>query len=266
MLQNLNIPTQMRRMTHAQTSNLGERIAEALLNPKSGVPSSDALMTSLGTDIASETRNFDLRVRLDRTNAFTQAKGKLEKERDDHVRALRRGLQTIHREPEKTVLPARREAALLLQEILDRRPKKFESMGAGENSTHLKYFFEDCDVPSAQKALEEADLMRLYTSLKEVQAAFSQVVREQEEVEAKEASLPPAENPKNLPLLHEIKQTLVRHLVLAMDNLDYLAGKGHDPYVALAERCLLIFTEAGLVVKIRQTREVKKAARAQLAN
>ncbi len=51
-------------------------------------------------------------MRLDRTNAFTQRKAELEKERDDYLKAIRRGLQPVLREPEKTVLPTRRAAAV----------------------------------------------------------------------------------------------------------------------------------------------------------
>jgi hypothetical protein len=52
MLKNFAIPAEMRRMSHAQTSNVG-----------------------------------------DRTNVFTQRKAKLEKERDDSLKAIRRGEQ-----------------------------------------------------------------------------------------------------------------------------------------------------------------------------
>jgi len=196
-----NIPTEMRRMSHAQTSNLGERIGIELRDPATGVPPSDTGMRVLAEDIVEQTLNFDLRVRLDRTNAFTQRKEKHEKDRDKFSGAIRRGLKTILREPEETVLPARRQAATLLQELLDRRGKNFEEQGAGENSTQLKYLFEDFDTTAAQAALSETDLLRMYVPLKEAQEQFIQIVREQEEAEAKVAALPPVRNPKNLPHL-----------------------------------------------------------------
>ena len=253
-------------MSHAQTSNLGERIGIELRDPATGVPPSDTAMLVLAEDIVEQTLNFDLRVRLDLTNAFTQRKDKHEKDRDKYTAAIRRGLRTILREPEETVLPARRQAAILLQELLDRRAKNFEEQGAGENSTQLKYLFADFDTTAAQAALTETDLLRLYMPLKQAQEQFSQIVREQEEAEAKEATLPPSRNPKNLPHLRVIKQTLTDRLRLAMENLTFLADKGVEPYVVLAERCANIFTEAGLIAKGRQTRGAKKAAKAELDN
>jgi hypothetical protein len=266
MLKNFAIPTEMRRMSHAQTSNVGDRIAKELLDPKTGVPASDPVLHSLAQDIAAETLHFDLRVRLDRTNVFTQRKAKFEKERDDYLKAIRRGLQTILREPEKTVLPARRAAAMRLQELLERRPKNFERLGAGENSTHLKYLFEDWDTEASRGDLQETDLLRFYTLLKEADAAFGEVVREQGEAEAAEAELPATQNPKKLPQLQAIKQTLITRLTLAMENLDYLASKGRQPYVALAERCALIFTEAGFIAQSRETRQAKKGTKAELTS
>jgi len=266
MLKNFPIPTEMRRMSHAQTANVGDRIAQELLNAESGVPEGDVVLRSLGEDIAAETHHFDLRVRLDRTGAFTQRKAKWEKDRDDYLKAIRRGLRTILREPEKTVSPVRREAALRLQEQLDRRPKNLEDLGAGENSTHLKYLFEDWDAASARRDLETTDLLRFYTLLQEAQEGFAQVVREQGEAEGAEAALPPIQNPRKLPRLHVIKQTLVNRLSLAMENLDYLAGKGLQPYLALAERCALIFTEAGVIAQTRETRQATKGAKSELAS
>jgi len=266
MLKNFSIPTEMRRMSHAQTSNLGTRIAQELLDPETGVPASDAVLFALGQDIAAETLHLDLRVRMERTSAFTQRKAKLEKERDNYLGAIRRGLRTILREPEKTVVPARRAAAVRLQELLDRRPKNFERLAAGENSTHLKYLFADWDTEASRGDFQETDLFRFYTLLQAAEAGFVQVVREQGEAEAAEAELPAIQNPKKLPQLHVIKQTLVTRLNLAMENLDYLAGKGRQPYVALAERCALVFSEAGFIAQSRETRQAKKAGKATLAS
>jgi len=263
---NFNITTEIRRSSNGQVSNLGERIAAELRDTTTGLPASNLVMRILAEDIATETVNFDLRVRLDRTNAFTARKKTHEKTRDEQVGAIRRGLKNILREPVQTCPPARREAATRLQEMLEKRSKNFEDQAAGENSTQLKYLFEDFDTTSAQAALKETDLLRFYEPLKEAQAQFIIVVREQEEAEAKEKTLPPAKNPKNLPKLRDIRQTLTDRLRLAMENLDLLAEKGLEPYVVLAERCAQILTEAGVLAKGRQTREVKKAAKAELDN
>ena len=261
---NFHLSTEIRRSSNDQVSNLGERIATELRDPITGVPSSDRVMRILADDIAEQTLHFGLRVRLDRTNAFTTRKKAHEKARDEYMGAIRRGLKNILREPVGTVLPARREAAALLQGLLDKRAKNFEDQAAGENSTQLKYLFEDFDATSAQAALKETDLLRFYEPLKEAQAQFSNVVREQEEAEAKEQTLSVAQNPKKLPLLRVIRQTLTDRLRLAMENLDLLADKGLEPYVVLAERCAQILTEAGVLAKVRQTREAKKLAAAEL--
>ena len=266
MILNFNLTTEIRRSSNDQVSNLGERIAAELRDPTTGVPTSDRVMRILADDIAEQTVHFGLRVRMDRSSAFTDRKKAHEKARDEYVAAIRRGLKNILREPVQTCPPARREAAMQLQELLDKRSKNFEDQAAGENSTQLKYLFEDFDSTPAQAALKETDLLRFYGPLKEAQAQFSQVVREQEAAEAKEKALPPAQNPKNLPKLRVIRQTLTDRLRLAMENLDLLAEKGLEPYVVLAVRCAQIVTEAGVLAKGRQTREGKKAATAQLDN
>jgi len=43
-----------------------------------------------------------------------------------------------------------------------------------------------------------------------------------------------------------------------MENLDYLASKGRQPYVALAERCALVFTEAGFIAEPAKRRKTPR--------
>jgi len=153
--------------------------------------------------------------------------------------------------------PARREAAELLRDLLEKRPKNFEKKSGGENTTQLEFFFTDFDTASAQAALEETELLRYYTLLKEAQAAYVTVVREEEIAEAASAIALPTENPRKLPEMRVIKETLTARIRLTLDLIDFMAEQGIAPYGNLAERCAMILNEAGLVAKARQTRETK---------
>ncbi len=215
----------------------------------------DGTSLRIARRIEAETVNLALRMRMERTGKYTRDKARQEKLRDDYVVSLRKGIRAIHTDKDPGVPQSRREAATLLGELLAKRPKKFETKSNAENTTQLQFLFEDFDTAPAQAALASTDLMRYYTLLKQAHATYTALVAEEEKAEAASARALPSENPRNLPELRAIKAALSARIRLALDLLHFMAGEGLPAYAILAERCVAILSEAGLVAKGRETRE-----------
>jgi len=253
-----------RDLTADQFYNVGGRLRDTLLAPQGGLPATDAVGRTLADRIGVETMHLGLRMRMERKGKFTKDKSRQEKLRDDYVVSIRKGIRAILTDKDPALSPTRRAAAELLRDLMAKRPKQFESKSQGENSTQLEFLFADFDAAPAQEALREADLLRYYLPLKEAHAAFLAVVDAEEKAEAAASMGLPTENPRNLPELRVIKETLTAHIRLALELIGFMARQGIAPYGELAARCAAILGEAGVVAKSRETREKKTAAPASL--
>jgi hypothetical protein len=253
-----------RELTADQFYNLGERVRDALLAPKGGLPAADLSGRTLAEQIGVETMHLGLRMRLESKSQFTKDNNREEKLRDAYVVSIRKGITAILTDKDPALPPARRQAAELLRDLVAKRPKRFETMANGENTTQLEFLFVDFDTAAAQTALREADLLRYYQPLKQAHAAYIALVAEEEKAEAAAAVALPTENPRKLPELRAIKETLAAHLRLAFDLIAFMANQGIAPDGELSIRCSAILSEAGLVAKVRETRAKKAAKQATL--
>jgi hypothetical protein len=248
----------VRELTDAQFINMGQRISGAMLHPEHGVLKEDLAGSVLANVITKETVDLGARMHVERISAFTKEKRRLDKLRDDYVRAIRKGIAAIEKDVDPTLPLARRNAASRLRQLLEKRPKNFEDLTRGENTTELNFFLADCETPVAQSDLQTTDLLRYFAPLNEAHAEFVKLVADQEEAEARAAVASPAENPKNLPPKKQIKESLATHVQLALGLAGLLASEGMGRYAALEERFSSILQEFGMVAKIRESLEEKK--------
>jgi len=249
-----------RDFTSDQLVNVGGRLEEALRDPASGLPSTDAVGQALAKQIGVQTVHLGLRMRMERKGQFTKDKAREEKLRDKYVVSIRKGIRAILTDNDPALPPARLQAAGLLRDLLEKRPKQFETKSDGENTTQLEFFFADFDTLPAQAALKETDLLRYYQPLKQAHAAYIQLVKDEEAADAAAAVALPTVNPSKLPEMRVIKETLTTRIRLALDLIGFMAELGIAPYVGLAESCSSIIAEASLVAKGRDTREKKAKA------
>jgi hypothetical protein len=254
-----------RDLTNDQLVDVGGRLAKALLDPEDGLPLGDATSLRIARRIEAETANLALRMRMEVTGKFTRDKARQEKLRDDYVVSLRKGIRAILTDKDPGLPQSRRDAATLLGELMAKRPKKFETKSNAENTTQLQFLFADFDSAPAQAALVSSDLMRYYTLLKQAHAAYISLVAEEEKAEAASALALPSENPRNLPEMRAIKETLSARIRLTLEVIQFMAEEGLPAYAKLAERCATILTEVGLVARNRQTRETKAKGKSKTA-
>ena len=252
-----------REFTSDQFVNIGGRFRETL---EGGLPATDLVGRTLAQQIGAGTVHLALRMRMERKSKFTKEKTRQEKLRDDYVISIRKGIRAVLTDKDPALPPARREAAVLLRDLLEKRPKQFETKSGGENTTQLEFFFEDFDTTPAQAALQETDLLRYYKPLKEAHAAYVTLIRDEEAADAAAAVALPTENPSKLPEMRVLKETLTARIRLALEIIGFMAEQGIAPYPELAERCSAIVSEAGLVAKGRGTRAAKAAQASSLSS
>lgn len=263
----LTLPSRASRdLSNEQLMNIARRFGVALSDPRTGLPANDPVCQALVTQIVEGAGHMAARLTLELASTFTKGKQRNEKLRDDYVRAIRTGLKQIVNDVDPALPPSRKEAAERLSALLAKRPKNFEKKSGAENSEQLEALFKDFDSVNAQAALQETNLLRYYQPLKVAHTAYVDLVRAQEESEAAAALATPVENPRKLPSLAVLKNTLVARLRLLLENIAFMAGLGTAPYSRLAEVCSAILSEISEVVKTRETREVNAEAKTSLAS
>ena len=240
--------------TNEQIVDLTGRVVQLLTDPKSGLPEGDLVTRSVVSSVETELATIEFRLGLERKGAWTGEKKRAERQRDEYLRALRKGAKEIQKDPDPAITEAARAGGKVLHELFAKHPAGFERKGGADNSGALKLFFADFDRPEAQQALRDSDLIRYYTPLLQAQASYAAVVAK---IVAHEAS---QKNDAELPTLREAKQSLSEHVRLLLQILAHMGKKGIPPYHALSASCAAILEEVTIVRQGRQTREAKAEA------
>jgi hypothetical protein len=246
---------QYQGFTNEQIVDLTRRVLQLLTDPKSGLPEGDLVTRSVVNEVETDLAAIEFRLGLERKGAWTDEKKRAEKQRDEYLRALRKGAKEIQKDPDPAITEVARAGGKVLHDLFAKHPAGFERKGGADNSGALKLFFADFDRPEAQRALRDSGLIRYYTPLLQAQADYAGVVAK---IVAHEAS---QKNEAELPKLREAKQSLSEHVRLLLQILAHMGRKGIAPYESLSAKATLILEEVANVRQGRQTRKDKAATK-----
>jgi hypothetical protein len=245
------IPFQYQGFTNEQIIDLTGRLVQVLRDPKGGLPEGDLVTRNVVSDVEADLATIEFRLGLERKGVWTEEKKKAEKQRDEYLRALRKGAKEIQKDPDPAITDAARAGGKVLHGLFAKHPAGFERKGGADNSGALKLFFADFDRPEAQQALRDSDLIRYYTQLRQAQATYAEVVAK---IVAQDAT---QQNEAEVPKLRDAKQSVAEHVRLLLQILDHMGQKKIAPYDTLSARCLSILQEVTVVRKAGRTRATK---------
>jgi hypothetical protein len=225
---------------NSQLYELGDEIRIILR----GVPETNEVIRRQSAKLDAAVSDLGSALGRDRASEFVTRKQQIDELRDDLVIGYGKVVASY---AERSPIPAKKEAAQLLLDILQRRKERFYSKDYETNSAELKLFFADMDrSAAAQQALVTLAMAdEWYLPLKQSNADFEAVVLAESEAAAKD------DDPT---LLSPAKRRLNAKLRLVLGNLEDYAEDGVQPYTDLLEQITNRITAVRSVALSRKTR------------
>jgi hypothetical protein len=189
-------------------------------------------------------------------NPSTEAKVEADQRRDFLKVRLYEATRIAREDPESESI---RQAAAVVQEVLNRRPTGFQHLIHAENSTELNLLLSDLAEPKVKQAAAEAGLTKWVTALTAAQDTFTDTERRFDEYDRVNRK------PRSI---EEIRRDYNEVLRLLLDNLAWAANRlGPASDYAVKFRGLrseLVALQA--LARTRVTRREKREKKAALAS